>query len=220
MKALACRAAACIGIGLSVLLSACGGGGNHLTLPPATYVLTVNSTNPSSGVAITVSPSDVNNAGNGTTSFTRTYTTGTTVTLTAPATASGNPFSSWSGCTSASTVTCTVTMSSTTTVTANYTASAITSVTVAPNPATATIGLAGNGRTVTAKTDYLVSGVDIKLSCSGGNGVRITEKAGVHGPIIQTFSSCSAMGTLFLWVGEAVNFGAFSAAPMVTVWGD
>jgi hypothetical protein len=101
-------------------------------------VLTVNSTNPSSGVAIAVSPNDVNNDGNGTTSFTRTYDSGATVTLTAPATASGNPFSSWSGCTSASTVTCTVTMSGNTTVTANYTQSTITSVTVTPN--TATIG--------------------------------------------------------------------------------
>ncbi|MGA9058426.1 MAG: glycoside hydrolase family 44 protein [Terriglobia bacterium] len=142
MKALGCKAAAWIGIGLSVLLSACGGGGGgyHLTLPPVTYVLMVNSTNPSSGVAITVSPNDVNNDGNGTTSFTRTYDSGATVTLSAPATASGNPFSSWSGCTSASTVTCTVTMSSNTTVTANYTQSAITSVTVAPNSPTATIG--------------------------------------------------------------------------------
>ncbi len=138
MKALGCKAA--VWIGLSVLLSACGGGGggDHLTLPPVTYVLTVNSTNPSSGVAIAVSPNNVNNDGNGTTSFTRTYDSGATVTLTAPATASGNPFSSWSGCTSASTVTCTVTMSGNTTVTANYTQSTITSVTVTPN--TATIG--------------------------------------------------------------------------------
>ena len=133
-----------IGIGLSVLLSACGGGGgggnNNLTPPPVTYVLTVDSTNPSSGVAITVTPSDINENGNGSTSFTRTYDSGTAVTLTAPTTASGNPFSSWSGCTSASTETCNVTMSSNTTVTANYTQSAVTSVTVTPNPETATIG--------------------------------------------------------------------------------
>jgi len=143
MKALGCKAA--VWIGLSVLLSACGGGGggggNHLTLSPVTYVLTVNSTNPSSGVAISVSPNDVNNDGNGTTSFTRTYDSGATVTLSAPATASGNPFSSWSGgCQVVSINTCTMTMSSNTTVTANYTQSGITSVTVAPNPATATIG--------------------------------------------------------------------------------
>ena len=59
-------------------------------------------------------PTDVNGAGNGTTSFTRSYVAGTTVTLTAPATATGgNTFSSWTGCTSASTVTCTVTLKST-----------------------------------------------------------------------------------------------------------
>ena len=143
MKALGWKWTAWIGMGLGVLAWACGGGGggggNHLTTL-VTYVLTVDSTNPSSGVAITVSPNDVNNNGNGTTSFTRTYGSGAAVTLTAPTTASGNPFSSWSGCTSASTETCNVTMSANTTVTANYTQSTISSVVVAPNPKTATIG--------------------------------------------------------------------------------
>jgi len=125
---------------MCVMLSACGGGGSSTPPPPVTYVLTVNSTNPSNGVAITVSPNDANGQGNGTTSFTRTYDSGAAVTLTAPSAASGNPFSSWTGCTSASTETCNVTMSSNTTVTANYTQSAVTSVTVAPNPETATIG--------------------------------------------------------------------------------
>jgi len=134
------KVTAWIGVGMSLLLSACGGGGGGSSTPPppVTYVLTVNSTNPSTGVAITVSPNDVNGAGNGTTSFTRTYDSGTAVTLTAPSTASGDPFSSWSGCTSASTETCNVTMSNNTTVTANYTASTVTSITVTPT--TATIG--------------------------------------------------------------------------------
>ena len=73
--------------------------------------------------------------------------------LTAPATVGSNKFSSWSGCTSVSTVNCTVTLSANMTVTANYTVPTITSVTVTPNPATATIGaqaqftatVAGNG---------------------------------------------------------------------------
>ena len=43
---------------------------------PNNYVLTVNSTNPASGVAITVSPADNNSASNGTTAFTRTYNSG------------------------------------------------------------------------------------------------------------------------------------------------
>ena len=141
MKILDWKVTVWIGLGMSVLLSACGGGGGGGgTPPPVTYVLTVNSTNPSSGVAIAVSPNDANGQGNGTTGFTRTYDSGTAVTLTAPATASGNPFSSWTGCTSVSTETCNVTMGSNTTVTANYTQSAVTLVTVAPNPETATIG--------------------------------------------------------------------------------
>jgi hypothetical protein len=83
-----------------------------------------------------------------------------------------------------------------------------------------TIGLAGNWKTVVANTDYVVSGVNIKLSCSGGKGVQITEKTGAGGSIVQRFTSCSAMGTLYLWVGEAINFGPFSVAPAVQAFGD
>ena len=84
MRNLSQRAAVWIGIGLSISITACGGGGGGTTItpPPATYVLTVNSVNPSAGVAITVSPADNYSATNGTTSFTRTYTSGAAVTLT------------------------------------------------------------------------------------------------------------------------------------------
>jgi Tol biopolymer transport system component/subtilisin family serine protease len=58
-------------------------------------VLTVTSSNPSSGVSVTVSPNDVSGAGNGTTQFTRTYNPGVTVTLTAPASINGNNFRYW-----------------------------------------------------------------------------------------------------------------------------
>jgi parallel beta-helix repeat protein len=108
-------------------ISGCGGGGGGTTpipAPPVTYVLTVDSATPASGVAITVSPADSNSAGNGSTSFTRTYTTGTAVTLTAPATAGSSTFSAWSGCTSASTTTCKVTLGADATVTATYAAPA------------------------------------------------------------------------------------------------
>src|SRR3990172_6642721 len=60
-----------------------------------TYTLTVASSNPSSGVAITVSPNDRDGKGNGTTQFTRRYSDSTNITLTAPATASGNTFQKW-----------------------------------------------------------------------------------------------------------------------------
>lgn len=108
-------------------LNGCGGGGGTASAPsapalPTTYVLTVNSATPASGVAITVSPADNTSAANGSTSFTRTYNTGTTVTLTASATAGGSIFSSWTGCTSTSTVTCTVNLNAKTTVSAAYAA--------------------------------------------------------------------------------------------------
>jgi Subtilase family/FG-GAP-like repeat len=60
-----------------------------------TPVLTVASINPASGVAITVSPNDIDGMGNGTTQFTRTYNINAIVTLTAPATAGGNTFQKW-----------------------------------------------------------------------------------------------------------------------------
>ena len=129
-----------VAIGLGLLASGCGGGGMSTTPLPETYVLTINSSAPSSGVAITVTPADTNNAGSGTTSFTRTYDDGTTVTLTAPSTSGNNSFSSWTGCTSSNTTTCTVTTSANTTVTANYAAPSITSVKVTPNPTSAIIG--------------------------------------------------------------------------------
>jgi hypothetical protein len=122
---------------------------------PTPYTLTVDSASPSSGVAVTVTPADNNAASNGTTSFTRTYNSGTAVTLTAPTTAAGNNFSAWTGCTTASTVTCNVTIGANTTVTATY---VVPAVAVTPNPATVTIGIpmqfsaAVNGTASTAVT--------------------------------------------------------------------
>jgi hypothetical protein len=109
---------------LSLSIAACGPAGTTTmaTPPPTTYVLTVNSASPASGVAIAVGRADNNNLTNGTTSFTRTYKAGTAVILTAPATAGSNTFSSWTGCTSTTTVTCNVTLAANTTVTANYVA--------------------------------------------------------------------------------------------------
>jgi parallel beta-helix repeat protein len=118
---IAASLATCLALGLN----ACGSGGGTASAPsapvlPTAYVLTVNSATPASGVAITVTPADNNSAANGSTSFTRTYNTGTSVTLTAPAVAGGNIFSSWTGCTSASTITCTIKLTANATVSAAY----------------------------------------------------------------------------------------------------
>ena len=152
----------------TLFLAGCGGGSTVTNNPPpTTYLLTVNSTTPASGVAITVSPADNSGASNGSTSFTRTYNAGTAITLTAPATSGGNKFSSWSGCTSASTATCSVTLNANTTVTANYTAAAVTSVTVTPNPATATIGGSLQFSAAVAGSNVTDSSVTWSVAASG-----------------------------------------------------
>ena len=64
--------------------------------PITTYNFTFKSSNPDSGVPITISPNDNNGAGNGTTTFTRNYNRGSNVFLTAPQNApNGNLFQKW-----------------------------------------------------------------------------------------------------------------------------
>ncbi len=63
---------------------------------PLTFTLTVNSSNPNSGVNITVSPNDINGASDGAAPFVRSYNQSTHVFLTAPAAApNGNVFDHW-----------------------------------------------------------------------------------------------------------------------------
>lgn len=64
--------------------------------PPILFPLTVASSNPDSGVSITVSPNDNDGLGSGTTQFTRNYRSYAIVNLTAPPTApNGNIFQKW-----------------------------------------------------------------------------------------------------------------------------
>ena len=84
-RTIAASLATCLALGIN----ACGSGRGTASAPsapvlPTAYVLTVNSATPASGVAITVTPADNNSAANGSTSFTRTYNTGTSVTLLPP----------------------------------------------------------------------------------------------------------------------------------------
>ena len=132
------RAAFWLSVPVCLFVAACQGG----TGTPATYILTVNSALPSSGVSVSVSPNDKNSKTDGTTPFTLTYSNGTQVTLTAALTSGSYSFVSWSGC-SATTGNggniCSVTIGSNTAVTATYNESAVTSIAV--SPAIATIGL-------------------------------------------------------------------------------
>ena len=137
-------------------LSGCGSGAVKATIAPpslTTFLLTVNSNQPPSGVTVTVSPLDVNGSGTGTTSFSRTYTAGTVVNVKTPDSALGSRFASWSGCALAAANTCTMTMNSNTTLTASY---------AAPVPPTYTL---------TVNSTNPSSGVAVAISPVDNNGV-------------------------------------------------
>src|ERR1035441_3417904 len=91
-------------------LEGCSSKGAPTPTPPAivTFVLTVNSSNPPSGAAITALPLDNYSKSSGTSSFTLSYNAGTSVTLTAAVTDGSYGFASWTGCTTTVSTSCTV----------------------------------------------------------------------------------------------------------------
>jgi len=185
-------AAAWAGIGLGLLIAGCGGGSTSTTTTK-TYVLTVNSTNPASGVAISYGNNHNNVITSSTTSFTVTESAGTTVTLTAPATASGNTFSSWTGCATASTVTCTVTLNANTTVTANYTA------TVTPATYVLTVNSTNPSSSVVIESTSSYNGIASAVVYSGTTS--FTESA-LDGTIYTlTAPATSGSNTFSSWTG-------------------
>lgn len=119
------------------VLAGCGSGGNNITSPPppTTFLLSVKTVDPTSGVSLTVSPADINGTTSGNSGLTLTYNSGTAVTITVPATAGSHTFSSWSGCTKTQSVTCTITMNANAAVTASFVSPAIT-----VTPSSAVIG--------------------------------------------------------------------------------
>lgn len=121
------------------------------TFRTSLHTLKVASSNPSSGVSITVSPTDNNNRGNGTTEFDRTYNNNTNITLTAPATASTNIFKEWqkNGVFHTTNQVTNITMDSDYTMTAVYV------------PPPDTFSISGNTRDSSGNA---ISGVDVNLS--------------------------------------------------------
>jgi hypothetical protein len=180
-------------VSLSVLalsLAGCGGSNSaHSTPPPATtYTLTVNSTNPSSGVSIGVAPADNNSATAGTTSFTRVYNSGTSVTLTAPSTSGANTFASWSGCASATNETCTISMTANASVTANY-------ATAAPTTYTLTV----DSTNPSSGVSIGVSPADNNAAANGSTAFTRTYNSGTA--VILTAPASAGTGTFSSWTG-------------------
>ena len=81
----------------------------------------------------------------------------------------------------------------------------------------ATIGLEGDESVPAANTDYVVAGVDIFITSSGGTGVSIAIKDQNDNMVAFGLATLTAQ---FLPVGYKINFGAFTSAPTVTVSGN
>ena len=178
------------------------------TTMTAVYVtpkLTVASSNPSSGVSVTVSPSDTTGKGNGTTKFTRTYKYGTAVALTAPATAGGNNFQKWqkNGKDAATTQSISVTMTANTTMTAVYVTPTATSY------------------TLTVASSNPASGVGVTVSPADrngqGNGTTQFTRSYTSGAVVTlTAPATSGANTFQKWLKNGVDAGT-STATIVTM---
>jgi hypothetical protein len=109
---------------------------------PTTYVLTVGSSDPASGVSIKVSSSSKQCSGSKLTTFHCTLDAGTVVTLTAPQKADDHSFGSWLGCSNSNSMACTVKLDAKTTVTAYYNAPGAVTPTVNVSPSVKSVSTA------------------------------------------------------------------------------
>src|SRR5262249_27619010 len=138
-------------------------------------VLTVTSSNPDSGVNITVSPNDNNGAGNGTTPFTRTYDLNVGVNLVAPATVGTSTFWKWQ----LNGIDFTPGLSAPITMTTNYTLTAM-YITATPTPTPTPVPGAGAQPMAFVKPGSSPgSGTDLFLTNTDGTSVvNLTDAAG------------------------------------------
>jgi hypothetical protein len=173
--------------GVSLLIAACGGGNSVVA---KTYVLTVNSSNPETGVQIGVTTPGNNTTTHDTTSFSHTYAAGASFALTAPALVGANTFSSWSGCAAQAAATCTVTLTADTTVTASYQTPMMSTPTVTVTPSssnittrqtlTVTVAVAGpaSGATPTGTVALAGGGYSSTVTTLSGGKVQFAIPAG------------------------------------------
>lgn len=200
---------------------------NYVLPPQPTFVLTVNSTYPSTGVGIGVSVTDLNGGANGNTNFTRLYNSGQTVMLTAPAVANGDLFANWTGCTTTTGASCNVAMTANTTVSANYTPNAATAIVISPSPATAILGSTQPFAAVLTGTGVFSQGVTWTVAGPTGytgSAGNITS-AGVYttpypAPASVTVTATSiTTPTLSASVTVALSSPATAAGPALSVDG-
>jgi lysyl endopeptidase len=171
--------------------------------PITTYALTVNSSNPDSGVNITVSENDNSGLGGGSTPYTRTYNQNTFILLDAPFVAGGNIFQKWQrdGVDLTTSRTATVSMNSNHTMTAVYVAPVVVALTIASsNPS---------------------GGVNITVSPNDnggfGNGTTQLTRTYNQGTLVTLTAPATAGGNNFdKWDRDGSNW-SFSRSTSVTM---
>jgi len=195
--------------------------------------LTINSSNPNSGVSIGVSRVDNDGQGSGTTPFTRNYNSGTPVTLTAAPTAGGNNFQKWlkDGSDAGTSVTLQVTMDAGHTVTAVY-AAAVRTLTVNSSSPDSGVSISvspvdnsGWGSGTTPFTRNYNSGTPVTLTAAptaGGNnfqkwlkdgsdaGTSVTLQVTMdaeHVLVAVYFGSCTVPTITTQPAGQSINSG-------------
>jgi hypothetical protein len=77
------------------------------------------------------------------------------------------------------------------------------------------IGLVGNTTSFSASQDYVINGVDLLLTSSGGTGVSIEIKDAFGTTVASGLSTLSGY---YLPCGYNIDFGGFSVAPTVNVF--
>jgi hypothetical protein len=184
-------------------------------------LLQVNSVNPSSGVAITVSPNDINGNGNGSTAFTRFYISSDTVTLVAPSTASSNAFAQWVGCDTLSGTgnrTCTVSMSNAKSVSAEYSTGATSNVLSVTATVAVSVSYTVSGGTCSSSSPGTTN---FTRTCDTGTQVVLTAPTSSSGGNFSNWTGCNSVASNVCTVGVTAdktvmaNYGgsAWPAAP-------
>ena len=151
-----------------------------------THTLTVNSSNPNSGVFTTISPNDNIGQGSGLTQLVRVYNENDGVAITAPATVGDNSFSNWNGCNSTNGTTCNIFMSRDKAITVSYISPPLPSLSIS-SPSV----VEGNSGTITAVFTVTLSTssnqtVTVDYNTTDGSATADNDYVGTSG--ILTFN--------------------------------
>lgn len=173
----------------------------YVAPPIITWTINVGSTNPATGVSVTVTPNDNAALGNGTTPFSRNYNDGVVIVLDASPTAGGNNFARWekSG----------VTYSTKTEIT--FTANSATLVTNLADFVAVYQTPASNFRSLLVNSIFPASGVNITVSLADTNGqssgvTSFTRVYGIAAFVQVTAPVTSPSGSAFVeWQDELGN---------------